>query len=100
MFGSVILVVSGLLQQGHIDIAPVDFSITFNRSQAIDFLPSLSESYLQLFLKNPLDTLNWQAYVDPFTKKSWFAIIGFFFIAPIIITLIMTYGKSLFYLSK
>ena len=83
----------GLLHQDKIDVAPVDFSVTSQRSQAIDFLPSLSESYLQLFLKNPVDTLNWRAYIEPFTTYSWLVIIGFLFIAPIIISVILVCSK-------
>ena len=86
---------TGLLEQGQIDIAPVDFSVTAERSKAIDFLPSLSDSYLQLFLNNPVDTLNWKAYTEPLTPNCWLGVLLFVLIAPPIIAAIMIYSKNL-----
>ena len=82
-----------MLQQGEVDIAPADLTITKERSTVVDFLPSLSESYHHLFLKNPADESNWKVYVEPLTPLCWLGISLFIVIIPLIIAGIIFYGK-------
>ena len=63
----------GMLHKGEIDIAPTDITVTKERSKAVDFLPTMTEGYHQLYLKNPLDSLNWFAYTEPLTYDCWLA---------------------------
>lgn len=82
-----------MLQKGEVDIAPTDFTITKGRSTVVDYLPSLSESYNHLFLKNPADALNWGAYITPLTHHCWLGIALFIVIVPPIIAGVLYYGK-------
>ena len=82
-----------MLQQGEVDIAPVDFAITKERSIAVDFLPGMIESTQRLYLKNPDDALHWDAYTEPFTPVSWLGVAFLIAIAPPILAAIILYGK-------
>ena len=83
-----------MVAEGSLDIAPAEFTITKARSTVVDFLPAITESYQQIFIRNPAEALNWQAYIDPFTTFCWIAILLFVFLIPIIIAGIMFYGKE------
>ena len=83
------------MYRGKYDIGPIDFSITKARSEVVDFLPSLDESYQKIFINNPLDSLNWNAYIEPVALGGWLAIIIFIVVVPPIMAGIMFYGKYL-----
>ena len=85
---------TGMLQQGELDIAPAEFTITKARSTAVDFLPTIAESYQQIFLKNPADALHWTAYTEPFTPLCWAGIILLILVVPPIVAGIMFYGNT------
>ena len=84
----------GMLAKGDIDIAPADFTITMARSSVVDYLPGLTPSYQMLFIKNPAEALNWMAYVEPFTPRTWLAIIIFIVLVPLIILGIILFGNT------
>ena len=91
----IIICLTGMLEQGKLDIAPAEFTITQARSTAADFLPTIAESYQQIFLKNPSDALHWKAYTDPFTPFCWVGIILFIAVLPPIVAGIMFYGNAI-----
>ena len=84
-----------MLSRGEIDIAPADLTITKARSTVADFLPGMTSSYQQLFLKNPAEAPNWKAYVEPFTYNSWLVIFLFIVVVPLIVSAIILYGNGL-----
>ena len=77
-----------------IDIAAVDFTITFERSQVIDFLPVMLESFIQIFIANPSDRKNWNAFVEPVTPYGWLGVLAFLVLVPPIICCVFFYGTS------
>ena len=82
-----------MLEQGNLDIAPAEFTITKAKSTVVDFLPPITESYQQLFLKNPAGSLDWKAYTEPFTPLCWIGIAIFILIVSPMIAEIMFYSK-------
>ena len=82
-----------MVADGTIDISPAEFTITKARSTVVDFLPALTESYQQLFIRNPADALAWTAYTAPFTPLCWVAIVLFVVLVPPVIAGIMLYGN-------
>ena len=83
-----------MLARGEIDIAPVDLTITKARSAVADFLPGMTSSYQQLFLKNPAEAPNWMAYLEPFTYNSWLLIFIFIIVVPLVLSAIILYGNG------
>ena len=82
-----------MVERGILDIAPSDLTINKARSTVVDFLPTLAESYQQIFLSNPADALHWSAYVEPFTPICWVGILIFVVVVPPIIAGIIIYGN-------
>ena len=84
-----------MLQRREIDISPSDLTITMKRSRVVDYLPGLTSSYQMLFIKNPAEAMNWKAYIEPFAKETWLAIIVFIFVVPLIISGIILHGSNI-----
>ena len=84
----------GMLERNEIDIAPADLTITKARSAVVDYLPGMSSSYQQLFIRNPAEGLNWKAYLEPFTSETWLVIILFVVFIPLIVAGIMIFGNT------
>ena len=93
MSASLYNVLIGMLAKNEIDIAPADLTITKARSTVVDYLPGMSSSYQQLFIRNPMDSLNWMAYLEPFTFRGWVSIILFVIVVPVIVAVIILYGN-------
>ena len=85
----------GMLERNEIDIAPADLTITKARSAVVDYLPGMSSSYQQLFIRNPAEGLNWKAYLEPFTSETWLVIILFVVFIPLIVAGIMIFGNTI-----
>ena len=64
-----------LLANEDIDIATTAFSVTKSRSTVITFASPITEIYHTLFIKNPAETLNFMAYIEP---MHWLAWVGMF----------------------
>ena len=77
-----------------IDIAAADFTVSFNRSEVIDFLPTLIQSFVQIFIKNPSASRNWLVFIEPITWQAWIVILVFFICVPPIICFIFFYGEE------
>ena len=84
----------GKLVNNTIDIAAADFTITAARSEAVDFLPVLIESFIQAFIANPEGRQNWMAFVEPVTWQAWLGIFTFLLLAPPIICCVFFYGTK------
>ena len=82
-----------MIARGTLDISPTDLTITNSRSTVVDFLPAITESYQQLFIRNPAEALNWKAYIDPLSPLCWVVVILFVVVVPPIIAGIMLYGN-------
>ena len=83
-----------MLEKGELDFALAEFTVTQTRSTAVDFLPSISEGYQQIFLKNPADALNFHAYLDPYTLNCWVGILIFVVVVLPILSALVFLGNS------
>ena len=83
----------GKLIDNKIDIAAADFTITAARSEVVDFLPVLIESFVQAFIANPDGRRNWMAYVEPVTWQAWLGILTFLILVPPVICCVFFYGN-------
>ena len=63
-----------LLAQQDIDIATTDFTVTHERSAVMTFATPIKQIYHSLFIKNPAETFNYMAYIEPMHGLSWVGI--------------------------
>ena len=83
----------GKLIDNKIDIAAADFTITAARSEVVDFLPVLIESFVQAFIANPDGRQNWMAFVEPVTWQAWLGILTFIILVPPVVCCVFFYGN-------
>ena len=55
-----------------------------SRATVVDYLPTLMPSYQQLFIRNPAEAFDWEAYTLPLSGNAWMAVGIFFLILPLI----------------
>ena len=60
-----------LLANQDIDIGVTTFAVTQERSTVITFASPLFEVYYALFIKNPAETFNIMAYIEPMQWLAW-----------------------------
>ena len=60
-----------------------DFTVTRERSEAITFAMPITQIYFSLFIKNPVGTYNFLAYMIPLHNLSWVGIAIFALIVPV-----------------
>ena len=65
----------GQLHRDEIDIAPAEFTVTELRSRAVDFSLPIAESHQKLFVRNPAESPNWTAFLEPLSSACW-AVMG------------------------
>ena len=63
-----------LLAKQVVDIATTDFTITHERSMVMTFATPITQIYHALFIKNPAETFNYMAYIEPMDWLSWVGI--------------------------
>jgi hypothetical protein len=68
-------------------LAVTDFTVTMERSAVMTFAHPITESYHSLFIKNPSEAYNLNAYTDPLHYLSWIVIITFCVCTPPVIFL-------------
>ena len=76
---------SGMIRQladEEADIAPVPFTITESRSTAVTFASPINMIYRSLFIKNPAESFNYTAYIEPIHWSGWVAILVMIFVVP------------------
>ena len=81
-----------MLHRKAIDISPQDFTITKSRASVVDYLPGITPTYAQIFVKNPEALSNWMAYLEPLNLSCWAAILAIFLLVPLFIAGISSYG--------
>ncbi len=57
----------GMILNGDADMSSSDFTLSKERAAYVDFLTPLTETHLRLIIKNPSDSTNWGAYINPLT---------------------------------
>ena len=60
-----------LLANQDIDIAVTDFTITHERSAVMTFATPITQIYHSLFIKNPSESFNFMAYIEPMDWLAW-----------------------------
>jgi hypothetical protein len=73
------------LKKKEIDISASAFALTQSRSEVVDYLPTLMESYQQIFIRNPSESLDWTAYLKPLSSLAWISVGMFVLLTPIIV---------------
>ena len=71
-----------MLAKQDIDIAVSPFTMTYERSAVITFSTPLTQKYNGLFIKNPAETFNYMAYIEPMHWLSWVGIFILIVILP------------------
>ena len=71
-----------LLANQDIDIATTTFAVTQERSTVITFASPLFEVYYALVIKNPAETFNIMAYIEPMQWLAWVGIFVFLATVP------------------
>ena len=56
-------------------IAVTDFTITEARSKVMTFSTPMDQIYNSIFLPNPTNSYSYFAYLNPFTKNSWYMLL-------------------------
>ena len=65
----------GMLAKQDIDIVTAVLSVSLERSTVMTFATPLTQVYYSLFIKNPADTFNYMAYIEPMHWLSWIGIL-------------------------
>ena len=60
-----------LLADQDVDIATTDFTVTRERSAVMTFASPVGQIYHSLFIKNPAETFNFLAYIEPMHWLVW-----------------------------
>ena len=85
----------GMLHRREIDIAPQDFSVTKDRASVVDYLPGVTPTYTQIFIRNPDALPNWMAYIEPLDTSCWLAILVVVILVPVLLYGISYLGNSI-----
>jgi hypothetical protein len=72
-------------------LAVCDFSVTKERASAITYSDPISDYYHAIFIKNPAETFNYTAYIEPLSYLSWIFIFFGCILAPFILYLTLRY---------
>ena len=84
-----------LLANQDIDIAATLFAVTEERSTVMTFTNTISESYHSLFIKNPAETFNLMAYIDPMHWLTWIGLFVLLATVPPLLYLAVRYLTNL-----
>ena len=69
------------------DFGASAFIMKQSRATVVDYLPTLMPSYQQLFIRNPAEAFDWEAYTLPLSGNAWMAVGIFFLILPLIMVI-------------
>ena len=84
-----------LLANQDIDIAATLFAVTEERSTVMTFTNTISESYHSLFIKNPAETFNLMAYIEPMNSLTWIGLFVLLATVPPLLYLAVRYLTNL-----
>ena len=76
------------------DLAPTSLIQTMERELATDWTLPLVFSHLSIFIKNPTNTYNYTAYLEPLTYLSWAIIVLFLFAVPPVLFWVSKYAEE------
>ncbi len=85
---------AGQLLRDEIDIAPAEFTVTALRSKAVDFLLPVTESHQKIFVKNPAESFNWTAFLEPLEWSCWGVIVIFIAVVPFFMARAVAISKN------
>ena len=71
-----------MLASQDIDIAATDFTVTEERSAVMTFANPITQIYHALFIKNPTETFNYMAYIEPMHWLAWVGLLVFIALVP------------------
>ena len=60
-----------------------------SRASVVDYLPTLMASYQQIFIRNPAEQFDWEAYTLPLSRDAWIAVCIFCLVSPLIMVITM-----------
>ena len=76
-----------MLQDQEVDFAPASFTMTFERSQAISFGFPFRNVEFVLAIQTPINSLNYLAYLEPFSFWTWICVVLSVMICPFLLYL-------------
>ena len=68
--------------------AVTDFTITEKRSHVMTFSSAMDEFFHAVFIKNPSDSYNYQAYTSPLTNSTWLLLFVWIIATPPILFIV------------
>ena len=74
-------------------MAASGFTMTAARSTVVDYLPTIIESYTQMFIRSPAELYDWDVYALPLKWDAWLVAIIYCFLLPFIMIIIMSESK-------
>ena len=69
------------------------FTMKQSRSTVVDYLPTLMVAYEQIFIGNPTEQYDWEAYILPLSHEAWMIALVFSIFIPLIMASIMNNCK-------
>lgn len=69
------------------------FLMSQSRATVVDFLPALMEVYQQMYIRNPAEQYDWEAYQLPLQWDSWLVTIIFCLLLPFVMVILMSGSK-------
>ena len=69
------------------------FTMKQSRSTVVNYLPTLMVAYEQIFIGNPTEQYDWEAYILPLSHEAWMIALVFSIFIPLIMASIMNNGK-------
>ena len=77
------------MKHGKADFSASGFILSKERSQAVDYLPPLMQSYQQFFIRNPAEQYDFEAYILPMKWRAWIVGIVFSLLLPLLLVIAM-----------
>ena len=84
----------GLLKDRKKDMSASAFTVKQSRSTVVHYLPTLMVAYEQIFIRNPTEQYDVEAYILPLTRDAWIIVFCFCVFVPLIMALIMSRCKT------
>ena len=89
-----------LLADQEVDIATTDFTVTRERSAVMTFASPVGQIYHSLFIKNPAETFNFLAYIEPMHWLVWVCLFVLIVTLPPLLYLAIRYRFHMCFLES
>ena len=86
----------GMAVNGVVDIAVDDFGYTKERAEVVDFISFGAPNFGRIYIRNPRETFDWEAYTGPLRKESWIGVAIFSIVVPLFIMIAGLERKLIF----